>query len=75
MREGVEVQGPTDHGSESVRTRAIGCPGCGQLFTPKRPNQRHCRAACRKLAERKAAAARQATILERLDPGDPGRAE
>lgn len=26
------------------------CPGCGELFTPTRPNQRHCRPSCRRRA-------------------------
>ena len=33
--------------SESVMEPTILCPGCGRLFPPHRPNQRHCRPSCR----------------------------
>jgi hypothetical protein len=63
--------------SGGVRTLSNGivCPGCEQQFRPSRRNQRHCRPSCRKLAERKAEAARFAALLERLDPCDPSRPE
>lgn len=66
-----------DRPSEGVRTLSMGiqCAGCGVTFTPHRTNQRHCRPACRKLAERKAEASRRRDLLDRLDPGDPGRPE
>ena len=39
---------------ESVVTLSTGnlipCPGCGQPFEPRRPNQRHCSAKCRAAA-------------------------
>jgi hypothetical protein len=54
---------------------AILCPGCARLFTPARPNQRHCTASCRAQASRTAETVRRWQVLERLDPGDPGRAE
>jgi len=62
---------------ESVRTLFSGtsCPGCRGRFQPRRPNQRHCTAACRTLAQRNADDARRAAMLDRLDPLDPGRAE
>jgi hypothetical protein len=64
-------------GPQSVRTffSGIQCPGCERSFTPTRPNQRHCQAACRKRAERKMEAARIGALLARLDPYDPGRPE
>jgi len=66
-----------DPRAESVRTLSAGilCPGCERRFTPTRANQRDCRPSCRKLAERKAGAARLQALLERLDPCDLGRSE
>jgi len=63
--------------SGGVRTLSTGivCAGCERPFRPNRPNQRHCRPACRKLAERKAQAARLGALLDRLDRCDPGRPE
>ena len=63
--------------SGGVRTLSSGivCAGCERPFRPNRRNQRHCRPSCRKLAERKAEAARLGALLERLDPCDPGRPE
>jgi hypothetical protein len=63
--------------SDGVRTPSNGmvCKGCERPFTPRRRDQRHCRPSCRKLAERKAEAARLGAVLERLDPCDPGRPE
>ena len=77
MQERATGADSVDRAAGGVRTLSTGipCPGCERPFTPARANQRHCRPACRKLAERKAAAARQAAILERLDPCDPGRPE
>jgi hypothetical protein len=66
-----------DRGPRTVRTLSNGilCPGCGRTFTPTRPNHRHCKPACRKRAERKIEEQRRLALLERLDPGDPGRPE
>jgi hypothetical protein len=66
-----------DRASESVRTLSTGglCAGCGGAFVLARPDQRHCRPSCRRLAARNAEAERRRKLLERLDPGDPGRAE
>ncbi len=63
-----------DRGPQSVRTLStdILCPGCERSFTPTRANQRHCRPACRKRAERKVEALRRLALLDRLDPCDPG---
>lgn len=47
-------------------SRGILCPGCQQPFTPRRPNHRHCRPGCRKLAERNREAARLQALLERV---------
>jgi hypothetical protein len=62
---------------ESGRTHSGGIlhPGCEKTFTPRRTDQRHCRPACRKLAQRKSAATRLLALLERLNPADPGRPE
>ena len=70
-------QAVADPVRQSVRTLCGGipCPGCHIHFHPSRPNQRHCKAACRKLAQRRADAARLAAVLERLNPLDPGHAE
>jgi hypothetical protein len=51
------------------------CPGCNCSFTPTRSNQRHCKGACRKRAERHLEAQRRQAIFDRLDPYDPGRPE
>jgi len=69
--------GPPGRGPQSVRTLSGGilCPGCNRAFTPTRPNQRHCHAACRKRAERHTEAQRRQALLDRLDPCDPGRPE
>ena len=51
------------------------CAGCGERFTPSRPNQRHCHPRCRKLAQRKTEEGRRGQLFDRLVPVDPARPE
>ena len=44
-------------------------------FMPRRPTQRHCQPGCRADAARRREAARRSTVIDRLDPCDPGRFE
>ena len=69
--------GERDVAQKSIRTPpgAISCKGCGAVFQPRRPSQRYCRPACRPLAQRRRESERRASLLERLLPDDPGRAE
>jgi len=71
------VIGSAPDRGQSVRTlsSSILCLGCNRAFTPARPNQRHCQAACRKRAARNDEAQRRQALLDRLDPCDPGRPE
>lgn len=54
---------------------AIPCLGCGQVFTPRRVEQRHCSGRCRATASRRRDSDRLTDLLERLRPDDPGRPE
>ena len=45
---------------------AIPCQGCRRIFTPRRPNQRHCSGRCRAAASRHRDVRRLRCLLERL---------
>lgn len=49
-------------GRTTVETTAATCPGCGESFTPARPNQRHCRPSCRRRALEDRRAAQDAAL-------------
>ena len=51
------------------------CEGCGQQFVPEREAQRHHNSACRAAASPQRKSVRMIALLDRLDPGDPGRPE
>ena len=51
------------------------CDGCGAVFTPRRPWQRHCSARCRAAVSRTRETERRAEMMARVLPDDPGRVE